>query len=83
MIVGIYQMHIKEINIKNRIYRFFDLLYYMWSWNINRNFELVLSRINLKNGKTWKEKYDLIVDDYMLNKALDKIKEIIGIESWW
>ena len=82
MIVGIYQMHIKGINIKNRIYRFFDLLYYMWSWNINRNFELVLSRINLKNGKTWKEKC-LIVDDYMLNKALDKIKEIIGIESWW
>ena len=45
-------MHIKEINIKNRIYRYFDFLHYMWSWNINRKFELVLSRINEKNGKT-------------------------------
>ena len=31
--------------------------------------------------KNMKKKY-LIVDDYMLNKALDKIKEIKGIEKF-
>ena len=37
--------------------------------------------MNGKDWKTWKKKY-LIVDDYMLNKALDKIKEIKGIEKF-
>ena len=36
-----------------------------------------------KDWRTWRKKY-LMVDNYMLDKALDKIKEIIGIKKvWW
>ena len=32
-------------------------------------------------GRKWRKKY-LIVDDYMLDKVLDKIKKTIGIEKF-
>ena len=50
---------------------------------INTNVESVLSWIDRKDWKIEKhkgEKY-LMVDDFMLDKVLDKIKKIIGIEK--
>ena len=37
-----------------------------------------LSWVN--DSRTWRKKKHLVVDDFMLDKVLDKIKEIIGIE---
>ena len=39
-----------------------------------------LSWINGKDLWTWSEKY-LMVDDYMLGKVLDKIKEILDVDK--
>ena len=40
-----------------------------------------LSRIYGKEWRTWKKKY-LISNDYILDKVLDKIKMVIGIEKF-
>ena len=47
-----------------------------------------LSWINGKKWRTWRKK-SLMVDEYMLNKGLDKTEDIINIEEfddtrfWW
>ena len=48
---------------------------------VDKNVKSALPWINGKVWKTWRKKY-LMVDDYMLNKALDKIKKVIDIEKF-
>ena len=36
----------------------------------------------VNDWRTWRKKKYLVVDDFMLDKVLDKIKEIIGIEKF-
>ena len=56
------------------------LFYQMWSWKINKNVEGALS---WNDGKIEEIKEKIfVVDDYMLDKLLDKIKEIIGIKNF-
>ena len=51
----------------------------IWSYKINKNVESALSKITGKGRKASKKKC-LVVDDYIINKVLDKIKGIINIK---
>ena len=54
----------------------------IWSYKINKNVESALSKITGKGRKTSKKKKKcLVVDDYIINKVLDKIKGIINIKK--
>ena len=61
-----------------RIWSFFSEIQ---SWKINKNVESVLSWINGKDWRTRWKKY-LMADDNILNKVLDKIEKIVGIEKF-
>ena len=60
--------------------RFDHLFYYIWLRKTNTNVESILSWNNGKDWRTWREK-KLLVDDFMLDKVLHKIKEM-GIEKF-
>ena len=48
----------------------------MIAWN---NVKSVLSWINGEDWRAWGKEY-LMIDDNILDKVLDKIKEIVGID---
>ena len=100
-------MHIKEINIKNRIHNYYfdnlikakkletkstlideknhkDLVTYFTRCVHSKSIKILslyYHKLIGKNEEHEGKKY-LMVDDYILNKVLDKIKKIIGIEHF-
>ena len=48
---------------------------------MSNNFESALSQISRKDWRKWKKKY-LMINYNILDKVLDKIKEITGIEKF-
>ena len=102
-------MHVKEINIKNRVYNYYfenfknakqsenkniflineknynDMVIYFTRYVHSKSIKVLsllyhelMGKIEEHEGK----KYLIIDDDCMLDKVLDKIKEIIGIEKF-
>ena len=73
------KLEIKNILIDEKSYRDLVIYFTRYIHKINKNVKFVLSWINWKDWKTWGKKF-LMVNDYMLNEVLDKIKETMSIE---
>ena len=98
MIVFIHKLHIKEINIKNRVHNYCVC-------NLSKSTKLATKHILIDEKsykdlniyfagtftvrEDWEDEIlgkifdDLVIDDYMQDKVLDKIKEIIGIAKFY